>query len=116
MTLDTNIANVNARIANAVRDANRSPDDVSLLAVSKTRNADIVRNAYELGLRQFGENYLQEALDKQQALQDLNIEWHFIGHLQSNKVKYIAPFVSMIHAVDSMKLLKEINKQAKKNK
>jgi pyridoxal phosphate enzyme (YggS family) len=70
--------------------------------------------AYEIGFRAFGENYVQELVDKYQALPK-DIEWHFIGHLQTNKVKYIAPFVHLIHSVDSFKLLKEIDKQAAKN-
>ena len=89
-------------------------DDVTLVAVSKTKPVEDIKVAYEAGQRVFGENKVQELTDKQAVLPE-DIEWHFIGHLQSNKVKYIAPFVSLIHAVDSIKLLKEINKQAKKN-
>ncbi|MDB0037845.1 YggS family pyridoxal phosphate-dependent enzyme [bacterium] len=89
-------------------------DDVILVAVSKTKPADDIKVAYEVGQRIFGENKVQELTEKQEILPK-DIQWHFIGHLQSNKVKFIAPFVSMIHAVDSMKLLSEINKQAKKN-
>jgi pyridoxal phosphate enzyme (YggS family) len=70
--------------------------------------------AYNAGFKRFGENYVQELVDKYQQMPK-DIEWHFIGHLQSNKVKYIAPFVSLIHSVDSLKLLQEINKQATKN-
>jgi pyridoxal phosphate enzyme (YggS family) len=85
--------------------------DVKLVAVSKTKpNADI-EALYQLGQKDFGENYVQELVDKQAALPK-EINWHFIGHLQSNKVKYIAPFVHLIHGVDSLKLLVEINKQA----
>jgi len=87
--------------------------EVQLIAVSKLHSADDIRQLYELGQRDFGENYVQELVDKQAALPS-DIRWHFIGHLQSNKVKYIAPFVHLIHGVDSAKLLKEINKQAKK--
>lgn len=85
-----------------------------LVAVSKTRPVAEIRAAYEAGQRDFGENYVQELIDKQ-ALLPPDINWHFIGHLQSNKVKYIAPFVHLIHGVDSLNLLKEINKQALKN-
>ena len=85
-----------------------------LIAVSKHHPADEVKEAYDAGQRIFGENLVQEMVDKQQQL-PADIEWHLIGHLQSNKVKYIAPFVGMIHSVDSLKLLKEIDKQAKKN-
>lgn len=85
--------------------------NVQLIAVSKTKpNADIME-LYDLGQRAFGENYVQELVDKADQLPK-DIQWHFIGHLQSNKVKYIAPFVHLIHGVDSEKLLQEINKQA----
>lgn len=86
----------------------------TLVAVSKTKPNDAVKELYDLGQRDFGENYVQELVDKQASL-PLDIRWHFIGHLQSNKVKYIAPFVHLIHGVDSLKLLQEINKQAIKN-
>lgn len=88
---------------------------VTLVAVSKTHPAEAIRQLYELGQRDFGENYVQELVAKQDTLPG-DIHWHFIGHLQSNKVKYIAPFVHMIQSVDSEKLLKEIDKQAQKNK
>jgi PLP dependent protein len=87
---------------------------VSLIAVSKTKPVEDIKALYDLGHRDFGENYVQELVDKQAQL-PADIRWHFIGHLQSNKVKYIAPFVHLIHGVDSFKLLKEINKQGEKN-
>ena len=87
---------------------------VTLVEVSKTHPADDIRQLYDLGQRDFGENYVQELVAKQETL-PADINWHFIGHLQSNKVKYIAPFVHMIQSVDSEKLLKEIDKQAQKN-
>lgn len=86
----------------------------TLVAVSKTKPVEDIRELYDLGQRDFGENYVQELLDKQPQL-PADTHWHFIGHLQSNKVKYIAPFVHLIHGVDSLSLLKEINKQALKN-
>lgn len=90
------------------------PAHVELIAVSKTKpNADIME-AYDAGQRHFGENKVQEMVDKHEALPK-DIKWHLIGHLQTNKVKYIASFVHLIHAVDSLKLLKEINKQALKH-
>lgn len=89
-------------------------DKVTLVAVSKTKPVEDIRALYELGQRDFGENYVQELVEKQPNLPG-DIRWHYIGHLQSNKVKYIAPFVHLIHGVDSLKLLKEINKQALKN-
>ncbi|MEY4459891.1 MAG: hypothetical protein RIT38_1121 [Bacteroidota bacterium] len=84
---------------------------VTLIAVSKTKPNEDLMELYALGQRAFGENYVQELVDKAASLPK-DIEWHFIGHLQSNKVKYIAPFVHLIHGVDSEKLLQEINKQA----
>jgi len=90
-------------------------DGVKLIAVSKTQTVDAILEAYNAGQRVFGENHVQEMVDKQAEL-PTDIEWHLIGHLQTNKVKYIAPFVKLIHGVDSIKLLQEINKQALKNK
>ena len=87
---------------------------VTLVAVSKTKPVEDILELYNLGQRDFGENYVQELVDKYAQLPK-DIHWHFIGHLQSNKVKFIAPFVHLIHGVDSLALLKEINKQALKN-
>jgi pyridoxal phosphate enzyme (YggS family) len=87
---------------------------VKLIAVSKTKPIESIKEAYDAGQRIFGENMVQEMVGKYEQLPK-DIEWHLIGHLQTNKVKYIAPFVSLIHSVDSIKLLKEINKQALKN-
>ena len=85
-----------------------------LIAVSKTKPIGDIQTLYDLGQRDFGENYVQELVDKE-ALLPKDIRWHFIGHLQSNKVKFIAPFVHLIHGVDSMSLVKEINKEGVKN-
>ncbi len=90
------------------------PSNVTLVAVSKTKNNESILQAYNAGQLIFGENYVQELVEKQLSLPQ-DIKWHFIGHLQSNKVKYIAPFVNLIHGVDSFNLLKEINKHAQKN-
>lgn len=90
------------------------PPDVRLVAVSKTKPVEALREAYDAGQRVFGENYVQELCSKQPEL-PADIEWHLIGHLQTNKVKYVAPFVSCIQSVDSEKLLKEIDKEARKN-
>ena len=90
------------------------PDNITLVAVSKTKPASDIEIAYQSGQRVFGENKVQELQDKHPELPK-DIQWHMIGHLQTNKVKYIAPFISLIHAVDSLKLLQEINKQALKN-
>ncbi|MDL2262051.1 YggS family pyridoxal phosphate-dependent enzyme [Bacteroidales bacterium OttesenSCG-928-I21] len=92
------------------------PESVQLIAVSKTHPAEAIVEAYNAGQRIFGENKVQELTEKYENLKDyIDIKWHLIGHLQTNKVKYIAPFVDMIHSVDSLKLLSEINKQALKN-
>ena len=90
------------------------PNNVHLIAVSKTKPVSLIREAYNTGHLDFGENKVQELVNKQAELPK-DIRWHMIGHLQSNKVKYIAPFIHMIHGVESFKLLKEINKQGKKH-
>lgn len=90
------------------------PNGVTLVAVSKTKPNEAILEAYQFGQRIFGENRAQELTDKAEVLPK-DIEWHMIGHLQRNKVKYIAPLVSVIHAVDSLRLLQEIDKEAKKN-
>ena len=90
------------------------PANVKLIAVSKTKPIEDIQALYDLGQRDFGENYVQELTEKAEQLPQ-DIRWHFIGHLQSNKVKSIAPFVHLIHVGDSLKLLQEINKQALKN-
>ena len=90
------------------------PSHVTLVAVSKTKPNELINQAYLAGQIDFGENYVQELVDKYHELPK-DIRWHFIGHLQTNKVKFIAPFVNLIHGVDSLKLLEEINKQAQKN-
>jgi PLP dependent protein len=90
------------------------PAGVSLVAVSKTKPAEVILEAYNAGHKIFGENKVQEMVQKQIDL-PTDIEWHFIGHLQTNKVKYIAPFISLIHGIDSFKILKEVNKEGRKN-
>ena len=90
------------------------PSTVTLVAVSKTKPISDLMEAYDAGQRIFGENKIQEMVEKWEAMPK-DIEWHMIGHVQTNKVKFMAPFVSLIHGVDSLKLLEEINKQAKKN-
>jgi pyridoxal phosphate enzyme (YggS family) len=94
--------------------AKLTPKNITLIAVSKTKPVSDIKELYDLGHRDFGENYVQELVEKQ-VLSPEDIRWHYIGHLQSNKVKYIAPFVYLIHGVDSLKLLLEIDKQARKN-
>ena len=94
--------------------SNSIPENITLVAVSKTKPNSAIEEAYAAGQRIFGENKVQELVTKAESLPK-DIQWHLIGHLQKNKVKYIAPFVSLIHGVDSFNTLKEIDKQAKKN-
>lgn len=112
--LTKNIDHVRSRVQAACLRSGRNPDDVSIVGVSKTQPLDTIVKARNLGIRTFGENYVQELLLKHahDGLDD--VSWHFIGHLQSNKVKYIAPFVRMIHSVDSASLAHEISRQAVK--
>lgn len=88
--------------------------NIKLVAVSKIQPSAVIKTLYDLGQKDFGENYVQELIEKYNTL-PMDIQWHYIGHLQTNKVKYIAPFVSLIHGVDSFKLLKEIDKEGNKN-
>ncbi len=99
---------------NLIQIKQQLPNNVKLIAISKTKPLPDLQEAYTAGQRDFGENKVQELLEKQEQLPK-DIHWHFIGHLQTNKVRYIAPFVHLIHGVDSLKLLKEIDKEAKKN-
>lgn len=108
MTLDHRIANVKQRIVDCCDQVGRNPHSVSLLAVSKTRDAQTIQHAYDAGLRQFGENYLQEALAKQEDLAELNIEWHFIGPIQSNKTRDIGANFDWVHTVDRLKLVQRL--------
>lgn len=104
MSIANNLTNIKSSL----------PQHVTLVAVSKTKPVSDLMEAYNAGQRIFGENKIQEMTDKWEQMPK-DIEWHMIGHVQTNKVKYMAPFVSLIHGVDSLKLLAEINKQAKKN-
>ncbi len=108
-----NLAAVRARIDRACARAGRDPSSVRLVAVTKTWPAEVVRAAYSVGLRDFGENYAQEFVDKAAALADLDgLRWHFIGHLQTNKARVIAPVVSAVHSIDSAKLAAELGRRA----
>ena len=98
-----------ARIAAAAARGGRRPDEIQLVAISKTVTVEHVRAAYSAGLRCFGENRAQELRNKAAALADLPIEWHFVGHLQSNKVRYVTPNCALIHSVDSIDLARKIN-------
>lgn len=107
------LAAVRARIDRAAERAGRDPSSITLLAVSKTKPKDDILAAYEAGQRAFGENYAQELVDKGEALAHLpDLEWHFVGQLQTNKAKYVTRFAKMVHAVDSDKLARELSKRA----
>ena len=108
-TIAENIAKVAARIREAAQAAGRDPATVGLLAVSKTKPAAAVREAHAAGLRDFGENYLQEALGKQAELADLPLNWHFIGPIQSNKTRPIAEHFQWVHSVDRLKIAQRLN-------
>ena len=110
MTIATNLNQVQGRIVAAAQSAGREPHSVRLVAVSKTRPADDVRQAYRAGQVVFGENYVQELVEKAAEISE-PVEWHFIGHLQSNKVRQIAGVVTMIHSVDRLSLAVEIDRQ-----
>lgn len=108
-TIAERVQAIQSNIAEAVRLAGRSAGDVRLLAVSKAQSHDRVREAFEAGQRCFGENYLQEALDKMTALADLPIEWHFIGPIQSNKTRLIAEHFDWVHGVDRLKVAERLS-------
>lgn len=108
------IDEINRRIEDAKNRFNRSGESVKLVAVSKKMPKERVEKAIKSGATDLGENYIQEALEKIEALKEYDVSWHFIGHLQSNKAKYAVKVFDLIHTVDSVKLAKEIDKQAKK--
>ncbi|NWC93575.1 MULTISPECIES: YggS family pyridoxal phosphate-dependent enzyme [unclassified Pseudomonas] len=110
-TIADNIGLVSERIRAAAQAAQRDADSVHLLAVSKTKPADAVREAYAAGMRDFGENYLQEALGKQAELTDLPLSWHFIGPIQSNKTRAIAENFAWVHSVDRLKIAQRLSEQ-----
>jgi pyridoxal phosphate enzyme (YggS family) len=114
-TIKNRLEKVKDRIKEAAKACDRNPESISLVAVSKTVSTDNVQKAIEAGVTILGENYVQEARDKIADLMDSSVSWHFIGHLQSNKAKYAVKLFDLIHSVDSLKLARELNKQAQKN-
>jgi len=110
-SIEKNIAAVKARIENSAACAGRNASALQLLAVSKTRNSEEIKIAVSQGLKAFGENYVQEALDKINNLESLKLEWHFIGPLQSNKTKQVAENFNWVHTVDRLKIAKRLNDQ-----
>lgn len=111
--INENLMQVRKNIEAACQKAGRNPEEVTLIAVSKTKPAPMLEEAYQAGSRDFGENKVQEIMDKYPVLPD-DIRWHMIGHLQRNKVKYIVDKVSLVHSVDSLRLAEEISRQAEK--
>jgi len=114
MDIKSRITSVTGRIAAAARRSGRSPESVRLVAVSKTVSAERMRSAVDCGISIFGENYIQEARSKFDRLSDCGVSWHFIGHLQTNKAKYAVRMFDLIHSVDSIRLARELDKQAGK--
>ncbi len=112
-SIKDNIEEVKNKIAAACQEAGRAPEEVTLIAVSKTKPVELLREAYDCGCRDFGENKVQELLDKYEVMPK-DIRWHMIGHLQRNKVKYIVDKVALIHSVDSLRLAEEISREAVK--
>ncbi len=110
--IHANVDTIRRRIAGACTRAGRTPDEVTLVAVSKTFPAGAIREAVRAGVTDIGENYVQELLAKREQLAPEQIRWHFIGHLQSNKVRHIAPWITLIHAVDSLGVAQEIDRRA----
>ncbi len=106
-----NLQTIGSEIVQSCEAANRQSEDVQLLAVSKRHSADAIREAYAAGQRAFGENYVQEMLEKSQQLAELDIEWHFIGPLQSNKTKDVAMTASWVHTVDRLKIARRLSEQ-----
>ena len=114
MQIKENIEAIEARIAKTAKDCGRTPEDVTLIGVSKRKPVALIEAAIASGHRDFGENYIQEAMEKIDAIGRDKACWHFIGHLQSNKAKFAVKYFDLIHTVDKVKLAKEISKQAAK--
>jgi pyridoxal phosphate enzyme (YggS family) len=110
--LAANVETIRQRVARACGSIGRSPDEITIVAVAKTFPADHIRDAVRAGVHDIGENYVQELLRKRDMLAGEDIRWHYVGHLQSNKVRHIVPWVTVIHAVDSVELAREIDRRA----
>ena len=110
--IDANVDTIRRRIAAACKRVGRTPDEVTLVAIAKTFPAEVIREAVRAGVPDIGENYVQELLAKREQLAAEQIRWHFVGHLQSNKVRHIAPWVALIHAVDSLGVAQELDRRA----
>ena len=114
-SIDGNLKQLQRSIAALKRKYRRTEEEVALIAVSKGQSSDYIRRAYNLGIQKFGENYLQEAEEKQSKLGDLEIEWHFIGAIQSNKTAYIANNFSWVHSLERLKIARRLNEQRRKD-
>ena len=115
MSIRENIDDIVKRIEDTCKKVGRNPNDITVIAVSKTVESERAREAFEAGINNLGENRVQELVKKYDELKDLDIKWHMIGHLQKNKVKYIIDKTVLIHSVESLSLAEEINKRAEKN-
>ena len=113
-SIEQNYSRIKRIIADKAAECGRDPDDIRIIAVSKTQSVQAVENAVKAGVEILGENYIQEAVQKIEALENRPVSWHFIGHLQSNKAKYAVPAFDLIHTVDRGKLAKELDRQAEK--
>ena len=111
MNIKGNIEKIKYEISEAVKKSGRKLEDINLIAVSKTFPSEMVEQAYDVGVKNFGENYVQDFLSKFDNLKDKSINWHFIGHLQTNKVKFIFDKIYMLHTLDSLKLAEKLNKR-----
>src|SRR5689334_379414 len=111
MNLQENLSAIEERIENACKRSMRKRNEIRLIAVTKTQSVETIQDAYNLGIHDFGENRIQELLKKKDLLPK-DIRWHLIGHLQSNKAKYIAPFIFCVHSIDSLETAKELSKRA----
>ncbi len=114
VSIKANLEKINRQIIATVKYCDRRPDNIRLIAVSKKKSVQTIKEAMDAGAKNFGENYIQEAIEKIEIIADDTITWHFIGHLQSNKAKFAVKHFEYIHTVEKYKLAKEINKQAKK--
>ncbi|MCP3900126.1 MAG: YggS family pyridoxal phosphate-dependent enzyme, partial [Desulfobacteraceae bacterium] len=109
-----NLELINIEVLEAAKKASRNPEDITIIGVSKKQSIETIIDGIEAGTETLGENYIKEAVDKIDEINNPDLSWHFIGHLQSNKAKFAVKYFDLIHSVDSLKLAKEINKQAKK--
>ena len=109
-----NLEKINAEISDTAKKANRNPEDITIIGVSKKHSIETIHNGIEAGIKTFGESYINEAVNKIDSIDNNTLSWHFIGHLQSNKAKFAVKYFDLIHSVDTIKLATQIDKQAQK--